>query len=233
MAKRKSSPSAGDIQVDVQEVQARTQPFWEKNQHLILYGIGGLALVVLAWWGYKTLIVEPQQKEAISSMWQAQVQFERDSFQLALENPGGGFDGFLSIADKYGSTSAGNLAKYYAGVCYLHMGDFDKAITYLEDFDADGNLLPIMKDGLLGDCYSEKKEFDKALEYYNKATKASDNETLAAYYLKKLGMLYEYQGNATAAQEAYERLRRDFPNPSSADWRDIDKYIYRAGAGQK
>lgn len=232
MAKRKSSQSAADTTVDVQEVQGSSRPFWETNQNLILYVLGGIAAIVMAWWGYKALIVEPQQKEAVSAVWQAQQQFERDSFKLALENPGGGFDGFVAIADKYSSTPAGNSAKYYAGLCYLHLGDFDNAISYLEDFDAEGKLLPIMKNGILGDCYSEKKEFDKALDYYKKATEAGENDLLVGYYLKKLGMLYDYQGNKEAAKEAYERLRRDYPNPASADWRDIDKYIYRAGGGQ-
>lgn len=232
MAKRKVTQSAADVQVDVQEVQAPAQSFWVKNQNLILYAVGGLALIVLGWWGYKVMIVEPQQKEAVSAMWQAQIQFDRDSFQLALENPGGGFDGFLGIIDKYGGTAAGNSAKYYAGICYLHLGDFDKAIQYMDDFDPVGELLPIMKYGILGDCYSEKKEYDKALSYYEKASEAGKTDLLVAYYLKKLGMLYDYQGNKDAAKKAYERLRRDFPNPASADWRDVEKYIYRAGGPQ-
>ncbi|MBK6931114.1 MAG: tetratricopeptide repeat protein [Saprospirales bacterium] len=233
MAKRKSSPSAADAQVEVQEVKTTAAPFWEKNQNLLLYGLGALALIVLGWWGYKVLVAEPQQEEAVGAMWQAQVQFDRDSFKLALENPGGGYDGFLGIIDKYGSSKAGNIAHYYAGICYLQMGDFDNAINQLEDFDASGDLMPIMKNGVLGDCHSEKKEFDKALDYYGKAASSGKNDLLAAYYLKKLGMLYEHEGNKEAAREAFERLRRDFPNPSSPDWRDIEKYIYRAGAASK
>ncbi len=232
MAKRKTSSSAADTTVDVQEVQAAAPPFCERYQYAILYVLGGIAVVVAAWYGYKTLIVEPQQTEAEAAIWQAQIQFDRDSFQLALENPGGGYDGFLGIIDKYGGTPAGNTAKYYAGICYLHTGDFDQAINYLEDFSPEGDLLPITRLGVLGDCYSEKKEFDKALDYYKKAADAGNNELLSAYYLKKLGMLYEYQGKKEEAKEAYERLRRDFPNQSSADWRDIEKYIYRAGGGQ-
>lgn len=228
MAKRKTSQSA-DETVDVQEVQAPAQPFWEKNQNLLLYVVGGIAVLVAAWFGYKTLIVGPQQTEAVNASWQAQAQFDRDSFKLALENPGGGYDGFLGIIEKYGSTPAGNSAKYYAGVCYLQMGDFDNAIKYLDDFSPAGDILPAMKHGILGDCYSEKKEFDKALASYKKAADEEGNELLSAYYLKKLGMLNEYQGNAAAANEAYERLRRDFPNQSSPDWRDIEKYIYRSG----
>lgn len=229
MAKRKSNKRAADTQIDVQEVQPKSPPFWETNQNLIMYVLGGLGLIVMAWWGYRELVVKPQQQEAVGAIWQAQVQFDRDSFQLALENPGGGYEGFLGIIDKYGSSKAGNSAKYYAGVCYLHLGDFDNAIKYLDEFDANGDLLPIMKNGLLGDCYSEKKDYDSALNYYQKAADAGKNDLLAAYYQKKLGMLYDYQGNKEAALKAFERLHKDFPNQNSTDWRDIEKYIYKAG----
>ncbi len=231
MAKRKVSPTAEELVV--QEVSAApAQPIWDKYPNLIPYILGAVVLAVGGWWLYKSMIVAPKQKEAVSAMWHAQQQFDRDSFKLALENPGGGFDGFVSIADKFSGTPAGNSANYYAGICYLQMGDFDNAIKYLEDYSPEGELLPAMKYGALGDCYSEKEDYGKALDFYEKAADATKNDLLATYYLKKLGMLNEYQGNKEAAVKAYERIRRDFPNQSSQDWREIEKYIYRAGGGK-
>lgn len=231
MAKRKVSPTAEELVV--QEVSAApAQPIWDKYPNLIPYILGAVVLAVGGWWLYKSMIVAPKQKEAVSAMWHAQQQFDRDSFKLALENPGGGFDGFVSIADKFSGTPAGNSANYYAGICYLQMGDFDNAIKYLEDCSPEGELLPAMKYGALGDCYSEKEDYGKALGFYEKAADATKNDLLATYYLKKLGMLNEYQGNKEAAAKAYERIRRDFPNQSSQDWREIEKYIYRAGGGK-
>ncbi|MBV6441198.1 MAG: hypothetical protein DYG98_09080 [Haliscomenobacteraceae bacterium CHB4] len=231
MAKRKVSPAVEEV--TVQEVgSAPAQSFLEKYPNLLLYVVGAIGLAVGGWWLYKSMIVAPKQKEAVAAMWHAQQQFERDSFRLALENPGGGFDGFLALADKFSGTPAGNSANYYAGICYLQMGDFDNAIAYLEKFDGEGDLLPAMKYGALGDAWSEKGDYGKALDLYEKAADATKNSLLAGYYLKKLGMLNEYQGNKEAALKAYERLHRDFPNPSSQDWREVEKYIYRAGAGK-
>ena len=230
MAKRKSQAAE---EITVQEVNAApARPFWEQNPKLILYALGAIVVALGGWWLYKTLVVAPKQKEAVAAMWHAQQQFERDSFQLALNNPGGGFDGFVALADKFSGTPAGNTANYYAGVCYLHLGDFDNAIKYLDDFSPEGDLMPAMKYGTLGDCYSEKGDFNKALDYYEKAADATKNDLIAGYYLKKLGLLNEIQGNKEAALKAFERLRRDFPNPASPDWRDVEKYIYRAGGGK-
>lgn len=231
MAKRKVAQT--ETVADVRDVQTPAQPFWEKYQQYLPYAVGAIVLIVAGWWGYKSLIVAPQQKKAEAAMWQAQQQFDRDSFNLALNNPGGGAEGFLTIIDQYGSTPAGNLARYYAGVCYMHLGQIDNAIQYLESFDAEGDLLPIMKNGLLGDAWSEKQDYAKALDYYADAVDAGNNDVLSAYYLKKVGMLNEYQGNKEAALKAYQRLKKDFPNANSSEWQNIDKYIYRTGGGQQ
>ena len=231
MAKRKVAQTEEQA-IEVQEVKAPATSFLEQNQNILLYVAGAVVLLVAGWWLYKTLVIAPQQKEAVAAMWQAEAQFERDSFAQALDNPGGGADGFVAIVDKYGSTPAGNTARYYAGICYLQKGDFDSAIQYLEDFKPDGELLPIMKYGILGDCYSEKKEFDKGIDYYEKAADAGEHDLLTVYYLKKLGMLNEMQGNKAAAKEAYTRIKMDFPNQNSQDWRDIDKYIQRVSEGK-
>jgi tetratricopeptide (TPR) repeat protein len=227
MAKRKVTETDNLVVEEVKSGSA-SAPFWETYQTQIIYGLGIIAVLIGGWWLYKSLIVAPKQKEAVSAMWQAEQQFRRDSFQMALQNPGGGFDGFETLADKYSGTPAGNLASYYAGVCYLQMGDFDNAIKFLESYDAEGDLMGAMKYGTLGDCYSEKQDFSKALSLYEKAVNATNNELVAAYYLKKLGMLYEHEGKKDDAVAAYERLRRDYPNQQSSDWREVEKYIYRA-----
>lgn len=236
MAKRKSDQTEV---VEVEQVSAtrNTAPFYQqyvdKYPNLLLYVVGGLALAFGGWWLYKEMVVKPKQQEAISAMWQAEQQFGRDSFSLALNDPGGGFDGFLALADKFSGTPAGNMCHYYAGVCYLQTGDYDNAIAQIEDFDADGKVFPAIKYGVLGDCYSEKQEFDKALDLYEKAADASEADVIAVYYLKKLGMLYEHQGKPEQAAKAYERIKRDYIHyQNGMEWRDIEKYIYRAKSGK-
>ncbi len=232
MAKRKSD----QIElVEVEQVSAThsSVPIWEKYPNLLIYVLGAIALAVAGWWMYKEFIVKPKQVEAVSAMWQAEQQFGRDSFQLALTDPGGGFDGFLALSDKFSGTEAGNLAHYYAGICYLHISEYDNAITQLEDFSANGDLLPAMKYGTIGDCYAEKEDFNKALDFYDKAADKSGNDLLTVYYLKKLAMLNEKLGNKDAALKAYKEIRDDYPSLESNVWKDIDKYIYRLGAGEK
>lgn len=233
MAKRKVDQTDTVIAEEVSGTSGlNVQAILNKYQNIILYVAGGIVVLVLGWLGYKKLIVEPKQTEAVASMWQAELQFGRDSFQLALENPGGGFDGFLAIADKYSGTPAGNLANYYCGVCYLHTGNYDQALEYLKDYSASTDEMAAVKNGCIGDVYAEKQDYISAESYYKKAANASKNDLIAGYYLKKLGMFYEFQNKQDEAIKAFERLRKDFPNPASSDWREVEKYIYRAGAGK-
>lgn len=224
MAKRKKDKQSEELLVDIVEVRDQAQSFVERNQKYVFGALVGLVVIVGGFLGYKNLYQKPRQQEAVDQMFRAQNQFEQDSFALALTNPGGGYLGFLDIIDNYKGTKAANLAKYYAGISYLHLGKFDAAISYLEDFSPAGDITPIMKNGALGDAHAELGNMSKAMNYYKKAANA-DNEALAPYYMKKLGMLYEHQGDPASAKKMYEEIRRKYPNSTAG--RDIEKFIAR------
>lgn len=214
-----------DLLVDIGQVSQDTSDFIDRNQTKIFGGLTVLVLLIGGYLAYQNFYVKPNQLAVVEQMSQAQYQFERDSFAVALTNPGAGYPGFLDIIDQYGGTEAGNLANYYAGVSYLNLGQFDAAISYLNDFSANGRVMPIMKNGALGDAYAEKQDLGQALSYYQKAANGGENEALTPYYLKKAGMLSEKQGNTAEALKMYEKIKSDYP--LSADATDIDKYIVR------
>jgi tetratricopeptide (TPR) repeat protein len=229
MATRKKSPKKADeTLVDIVEVKASAQDFFERNQYAILGVVGAAVLIFGGLFVYNTFFKGPKQIEAVEQMYQAQMQFERDSFTLALTNPGGGYEGFLDIIENYGGTKAANLSLYYAGISYLNLGQFDAAIDYLRDFKPAGDVLPAMKEGALGDAYSEKGDFAKAMSYYKKAASSKPNEAITPYYLKKIGLLHERNAEWAEAKKAYQQIKDKYPN--SPDGRDIDKFIIRVGA---
>jgi len=214
-----------DTLVDLVEVRDSASGMMQGNQFKILGVIGLLALLVGAFLAYKYLYQAPRNTSAMEQMYKAESQFKQDSFALALENPGGGFDGFLDIIDNYSGTDAANLSKYYAGICYLNLGRHEEAIEYLKSFSADGQITPVTKFGAMGDSYSELNDLDNALSSYRKAVSAGDNELLTPYYLKKVGMLLEKQGDGAGAVEAYKKIQDKYPN--STEGLDISKYITR------
>jgi len=228
MAKVKSSAKqSSEKLLDLVEVQQKTKSFFAHYlQYVNIIG-GGLLLVIAGILAYFFLYQKPRQERAIEQMMVAQQQFEKDSFRLALTNPGGGYSGFLDIIDAYSGTKTSNLAKYYAGVSYLNLGQFDAAIDYLKDFNPGEEVTTITKFGALGDAYSEKKDFANAISYYKKAISAGKNELLTPYYIKKLGLLYLYQKENANALNQFKELKKQFPLAPEAG--DIDKYIARSG----
>ncbi len=220
---RKPKKNEEEILVDIVEAKEAAQSFFEKNQYKILGAVGLVLLLIAAYLIYKIVYQEPREKTAMAQMYKAEYQFQQDSFALALESPGGGFDGFLDIIDNYSGTKAANLAKYYTGICYLNLNRYDDALSYLESYSPSGNVTTITKYGAMGDAASEKQDMEKALSYYQKAASGPKNNELSPYYLNKVGLLARSLGKNDEALKAFERISEDFPGSSEAS--DASKYI--------
>src|SRR5690348_3883031 len=103
----------------------RIEAFLKKYQKAILIAVGAV-VVVGGWYAYQSMVVEPQEEQAADAIYKAEANFAQDSLKAAL-NGVGTTRGFLYIINNYGGTKSGNLSKYYAGVCYLRLGDFNNA----------------------------------------------------------------------------------------------------------
>ena len=149
-----------------------------------------------------------------------------DSLNWALNGDGNNV-GFLKIIDKYSGTPAGNLAHYYAGVCYLKKGDFANAEKQLRAFDGKGSMVTNVAQGALGDALMEQGKTDDAIKSYLDAASDNDNTLLTPLYLERAGMAYESKNNNVDAIKIYRRIRDEFP--MSMQSRNMDKYLARLG----
>jgi len=221
---KKHSETSKDSFENVEHALSSTEQFIEDNQKTLSIIALALILIVGGYWGVKKMYFQPLEQEALNNIFTAQSYFERDSFKLALNGDGNSL-GFLDVIDEYGSTRPGELAQYYAGICYLHLGDYDQAIEYLSDFSSDDELLNATTQGAIGDANLELGNKEDAISFYKKAADL-DNEITAPTYLMKLGLLYEEMNNKSKALEAYNKIRKNYK--SSPEARSIDKYITRA-----
>ena len=218
----KKNTAGEDRMVAVEEALGRTEQFIEKNQNILMYVIIGVILVVLGYFGYQRLYISPMESNAQEEIFMAQKYFEMDSLYRALNGDGNAL-GFLDIIDDYGSTKSGNLARYYAGICYLKMGNFEEAIDYLEDHDPVDQIIGPMALGALGDAWLELNEPDKAVGYYMDAADENNNDFTTPMFLYKAGMTYEILGNYEEALEAYDRIFREYYR--SAEGRTFERNI--------
>ncbi|MDR3297386.1 MAG: tetratricopeptide repeat protein [Prevotellaceae bacterium] len=202
--------------------------FIEKYERQLIYGGVGILLLVGVFFAYKNWYQAPREEAAQSQLFTAVQYFEQDSLNLALNGDGSNL-GLIDVEDQYGSTTAGNLAAYYAGLAYLHTGQYDEAIRYFNKYSASNSLAKALVNGNLGDAYSELGSYDKAVAHYKKSADSDDNKLTAPRCLLKAGILLEKQGKFGKAKEQYERLKRDYSD--TAEGREADKYIARAQVG--
>jgi len=203
------------------------QHFWDRYGKQAGYGLLVLILLIGGYFGYKNLVSEPNEKKAVEAMFRAEEYYRMDSAKLALNgdnvNPG-----FLKIISKYGSTKSGKLATFYAGSCYLKLGDYNNAVKNLKEFSTTDKQLQVRAYGLLGDAYSELNNKDQAAEQYKKAGTYFEKDVLfSPEYLFRAGYLYESMGKSTEAIALYQTIKDKYP--ASQRGADIDKYLARLG----
>jgi len=206
----------------VEQAFSRTEQFIEKNQKIILIVVGVIVIIVLGFFGFKRFYLAPRETEAQSQMFMAEKYFEMDSINKAL-NGDGNYLGFLDIIDQYGITKCANLSHYYAGICYLKKGEYEKAIEHLKDFSSADHIMGPMASMAIGDAYMELKQVDKAIDYYLEGADKKKNEFTTPVILMKAGWAYEEQGKFDKALNIYKRVKDEYPR--SAEGREAPKFI--------
>ncbi len=203
----------------------QAQAIWEKYQKIILSAV--LAVVVLAgaYYAYTEYVKKPNEEKAADLIYKAQQYFAMDSSRLVLDGDGVN-KGVLYVISHYGNTQSGNLAHYYAGISYLKLGDFTKAVAHLKDFSTSAKQIQMVAYGALADAYSELKKNDEAISYYTKAGKTFEkDEFSSSEYLFRAGLLSESTGKTKDALELYKEIKAKYPKTEKGS--QIDKYIYR------
>lgn len=223
MSKKKSDKGSEQLE-SVEQALTRTEQFIENNQKIITTVVLVIVILVGIYLLFTRYYLKPMEQEAQGQMFRAEQYFARDSFNLAL-NGDGNYLGFLDIIDEYGLTKSANLAHYYAGISYLHMGSYDQAIDHLKDFNVDDQIIESQKYGSLGNAYLEKGNNDEAMDYYQKAIDADDNAFTRPLYMSKAAFVHELMGEYEKAMALYREINRQYPESTQSE--EADKNIAR------
>lgn len=224
---KETKTQANENLKEVEHALTTAELFFEKNAKLISMIFGAAVVIALLLLATHRFYTMPREAKAKEQIFMAEQYFEKDSFNLAL-NGDGNYPGVLDIIDNYGRTPAGNLAKYYAGISYLHLGKYKEAIDYLEKFKTDDLLLKPVATGAIGDAYAEMGNKDKALSYYADAAGMNANNFTTPIYLLKQGRMLETMGNKEKALAIYQAIKDKYGD--SNEGRLADKYIARLTA---
>lgn len=175
------------------ETANKTEEWVIRNQKAILGVIAAVAVATLAYILFNKFVSTPSEEEAFKDMNQAQLYFQQavdatekqDSlFKLALKG-GEGKLGLEGVIENHSGTKAANLAEYAAGMSYLHLKDFKKAIEHLDNFSTKEENLHALALGAKGDANAELNNNEEALKLYVEAANVDDNDFITPRFLMK------------------------------------------------
>lgn len=169
-----------------------------------------------------------KEAEATEMMSKPEEAFRADSTRLAL-NGNKHQPGFLKIINAYPNTQAGNLARFYAGVCYIKIDDNENAIKLLEQFKSESKPITARVYKLLGDAHSDLGHLSIGIDYYKRSAhefeedKQNSSEALflAAYLADRV------MEDPKQAITLYKELIEKFPETDPAN--DAKKYLLQLG----
>ena len=125
--------------LDVNDKIAQSEAFISKYKKQLIIGIVAVVVIVGGTFAYIYGYAKPREEKAqelLGNVMQKYVM--KQDFENALKGDAQ-TPGLTKIAETYGSTDAGNVANYEAGICYFQMGKIKEAIASLEKFSTKGD----------------------------------------------------------------------------------------------
>ena len=226
------------VQKEVDVIQ-KARGFWINYNKPVVYISSAIIILLGGWLIYKYMFKLPKEEKANDAVFITQKYFSdfsnasSDSTKAMLAakclNGDGINPGALKIINRFPGTDAANLCEYYAGACYLHLHQFDKAIKFLKDFDA-GKATQIKSRayGMIGDASAELNKNDQALDYYKKAANVDDkDEFTSSEFLFRAALFAESTGKTKEAIDLFKKIKDDYPLSQKAA--DVDRYLAKLG----
>ena len=207
---------------NIEEGLSKTEQFIEDNRNVLMSIIGAIIIAFLFVYGYKNFYKKPLNNKAQNQLFIGEQYFEKGDFQVAL-NGTEDYIGLINITEQYSNTQSGNLARYYAGISHLRLGEFENAIQMLEKYNSEDKLLASIAKGAIGDAFAELNQPKEAIEYYKKAIRISSNNLTTPIFLMKCANIYESEEKFQEAKSCYLTIQSDYPESSQA--KNIEKYI--------
>ena len=206
----------------------RSEEFVKKNEKILIAGLCVVLVVILAIFGLRRWYFQPREERASAEMFAAEQWFAQGEFQKALDGDDT-YRGFLGVASGFSGTKAANLARYYAGICNLQLGNFDEAIHWLKKYNGRDTFTRPLAQIALGDAYIENGDAKSAAAAYAKAASLEDNFVTTPTALFKAGMAYLMIGDSKKALDSFNQVKK---YPESTEYSEIDRYIAIAEAGK-
>ncbi|WP_185877440.1 tetratricopeptide repeat protein [Blattabacterium cuenoti] len=131
--------------------------------------------------------------------------------------------GLSNISYKYPFTNAGNIANFYAGICYYDLYNYEKCIDMMKKFHSKDEIMSSIKYGIIGDAYLQMNDKKKAINNYIIASTIKINEINTPLYYYKAALLYLCDNKYKESKYYLKEIENKYPSFIYID--DVEKYI--------
>ncbi len=193
---------------------ARTITMAEENKGALIAAGAGIVVIFLGVLGF-FYYQAGQSDRADDALGAILPVYEEGSYQEALDGTPEAL-GLLDVADDYGSTEAGNLARFYAASALFELGRYDEAGEMYEDYDGGEDLLgasAVAGQAAVAELGGDHAE---AAALYRRAARAYESAATAPGYYLAAARNFEAAADYDAARDAYEAIAEAYPDTPEA-----------------
>ena len=202
-------------------VFVRIQDFFSDYRQYILYS--GIAAAALAVGIISYVYVQGTRSQQANELLGGIIMYyERGEFRTALDGAGEDL-GLVDIVDDYGSTEAGNLARFYAADAAFRLGEYDQSLEWFENFRGDGGMLEASALDGQAAIYEMREDYQRAGALYERAADVYDSELRSPEYLMKAARALRKQGAYEDAEAVLLQIREDYPDSEYSE--DMDFHL--------
>ncbi|GMQ80916.1 MAG: tetratricopeptide repeat protein [Rhodothermia bacterium] len=204
---------------------ARVLGLIETNRTVVYGGFALIVIVLAGIFGF-SYVQSSRNTEALEQMTEAVSRYESGDYATAIDGDML-FPGLVEVAEKFGNTKAGNLARFYAADALFRTGDLERSLTFFQAFNKDGDFLGASAYAGEAAINETNGNFDKAGDLYLRAATIYESDVTSPGYLLRAARSYEAAGDVPSARQVYEQLGKDYP--VSREGQNVEFYLARIG----
>lgn len=188
------------------------------QDHMWKVIVGFIALIVVIGAGIAFyLIGEQRELESQEALVFAERYFEQGEYDYALfGNEDAGHVGFVTIANEYSRTSAGNIASYYAAVSHVRLSNYEEALFYIERFNPPSGILGVGPIAFHASVLGSLGQYSESAAMFEKAAYWDENVSTTPQNLLNAAQTAFEAGEYNKARTHVDKIVNDYPQSAAA-----------------
>jgi len=204
----------------------RLQDFFVDYRRYITYSGIGIVVLVIAIVSYR-YIREGRSQQADELLGGILLYYESGEYRTALDGTDAD-PGLIEIANQFGNTDPGNLARLYAGDAAFRLNEHDQALEMFEAYRGRGDMLAASALDGRAAVHELRGNYEEAATFYERAANVNKNVLRSPEYLKKAARAYGKAGDYEKAEETLLKIGEEYPDSEVAQELDFHLGFVRA-----